>query len=408
MASTDINALKAIAGQSSSYQDFLNRAAASGGINGQEAGALSKAGFGGGTGTITNGIANVLVNGVGDLTGNYGLAGILGYNDKGHIVSGGQGYGPEGLSTLNGIYSQAYSAGRPANDINSGGTQSAWTSADQANYDAAKGQVNYNLGRLPNQLRIAQGNITDAYGNAIRAQDTVLGNANNQFNQGTTQNQQSYRTSQNEINSQAASDRHSLLRYLASIGAGGGSEAEYMVPNAVGKMASQGLSGAANNFAQNNRALTTNIENFRDEDKQKRIDLANEKANQLNQVKASNDSARASLLQQLQALDGQRAASLGSNVSAALDPYVSQINKLNTSIDNLGRLKASYSGPTAAYVAPELAAFAPTQSGLNQQQIVAQANGASTPYLELLLNADKRKDPSVFLPFDARRDQLTI
>lgn len=286
------------------------------------------------------------------------------------------------------------------------GSGASWSSSDQANYQAALDQANFGLDRLPNQLKIAQGNINNGYNNALHQQDVLKGNAQTTYNNGNTENQQNYRTSQNDINQMAAGDRQSLLRYLASMGAGGGSEALYAVPEAVGEVASKGLSGASQNFAGNSKALTTNWQNFQNDDKQKRIDLANEQANQLNQAQAQNDSSRSSLLEQIRSLNGQRAAAMGGNVAASMSPFTSKINSLATKIDNLGKLQANYSGPTAAYAAPSLESFAPAQSGLAEAQVQQNAQSGVTPYLQLLLgNKDKRDNGTVTAVYDPNNQQ---
>ncbi len=288
-----------------------------------------------------------------------------------------------------------------------GGGVSAWTPGDQTNYQIGVDQVNSALGRLPGQFDVARGNINNQYNQANQSAVQALGNAKTQFNDGQTTNQQNYRTGQNDVNQMARGDHQSLLRRLSSMGAGGGSEAQYLIPELVGQQAAKGLAGAASNFAGNEQNLNTVYNSYEQDNKRHQDSLVNQRDQQLNQAQSQSDTNKSSLLQQLMGLNSSRAQSMGSNVRTAVDPYLSQINTLAESVNNLGRFNPKYTGEVAAYKAPSLDSFAPAQSGLNQSQAIQNAQGATTPYLEMLMGLkDKRETaPSIYNP-NERQDNL--
>jgi len=257
-------------------------------------------------------------------------------------------------------------------------------SATQADQNLAAIQLaQAALNRIPNQLAIADQNIGTQYDQSKQSLDTDAANALSSFNTSSTQNQQDYRTGQNTVNSQASQDNQSLLRILAGLGAGGGSEAKYLIPSLVGNVASKGLSAAAQTFGQNAQGLNTAYGNFQNQDKTERANLENWLSSQNNSAQSTADQNKISLLQTI--------AGLQTNLSAA-SPYLSQINDLSSAVDNLAKINPQYAGSLPQYVAPSLSTFVP--QGNQPIAIAQQATQPGTPsYLSLLSGLKDKTSP---------------
>lgn len=85
---TNMSILNNAAAQGGSYRHYLQLLASAGGLEGQEAQALLAAGQGGADGGGRNDLANILTNGIGIWTGDYGHAGFLGYDQYGQVKGG--------------------------------------------------------------------------------------------------------------------------------------------------------------------------------------------------------------------------------------------------------------------------------------------------------------------------------
>lgn len=214
-----------------SYQSYLQNLAAGGGLQGQEAQALLNAGMYNQGGVVKNNVANVITNGIGGLTGNYGLAGFLGYNDRGHIQSGNQYYGAQGLNALHNKYSSQYTPPQTlgaysgaAQYSGSGGGGYAAPSGPSydpnqvALYDQAIKQIHNQQGRLGTQRNIAYGNIDSQFNTNRNELQSAFNRAQGQYNDSTTQNSQAQRTNFNNINDKASTGARGLARlYLLHI-----------------------------------------------------------------------------------------------------------------------------------------------------------------------------------------------
>lgn len=245
--------------------------------------------------------------------------------------------------------------------------------------------ANSALGRIPTQLDIALGNIAGQYSQKRNALTSGLQNATQQFQQGQTQNQQAYRTGQNQVNQNASQDRMSLLRVLAGMGAGGGSEAQYLVPSLVGNVAAKGLGQAGQTFAGNAQGLNTNFNLYKKQNEGEMQNLADWQVQQQNAARSTADQNKISLLQTL--------AGLQANPTAA-QPYIDQINALSGQVDQLQAFNPSFSGNVPSYTPPALSKFTP--AGNQQVQVNARGNaqGGVTPYLNLIQGIKDKLQPS--------------
>jgi hypothetical protein len=278
----------------------------------------------------------------------------------------------------------------PSGGSSSSAPTSSWTPQNQAEYQQATDTAQNALGRLPNQLDIAKANVNDQFSQQYNGLQSGVKDANNQYHTGVTKNQQSHLTDENGINQQASVGLRSLLRILGGMGAGGGSEAKYLAPEAVTQEASAQLGGAGRTYAQNAQDLDTNLNTFMNKEKTQEQQLNDWKTQQLNSAESTSNQSKVNLLNTLAKLAGQRTAAMGGNGVAAEQPYIDQINSLSGEIDNLARFKPTFNGEVPVYTAPSLSSFElPTAP---QAQVAGQAapGGANTPYLDMILG--KKKD----------------
>ncbi len=280
-----------------------------------------------------------------------------------------------------------------ASDTNTNGTGIAGNYASPATlaqYDQAIGIYNNSLGRLSGQLDIAKGNINQQYGTNLNELDSTKNQAQNNYNTSTTQNGQSLRTNKNVIADQASSGLRGLLRTLGAYGASGSSDALYNAPQAVANQATQQRAGAGQTFAQNQQGLDTNWGNFTNQDANSHRKLNDWQSNQLNSVQATSDTTKQDLLTKLAGIASQRASAAGGNATASAQPYLDQAAGLNSTIDNLGRNVASYTGTTPVYQAPTLDSYN-TGAGTAGKIDPTTSGGATSPYLAMLLGQNKDK-----------------
>lgn len=258
---------------------------------------------------------------------------------------------------------------------------------DLSQYDAAINQYNNALSRLPGQLGIAEGNINTQYGQNLNEINSARDQAQNNYNDQTTQNSQSYVTNKNQIKDQASQGLRGLQRMLGAYGAGGSSDALYVAPQAVATQQTTQNAGAGQNFATNARTLDTNWNNFLADDKNSRAKLHDWQSQQLQSAQSQSDTTKQSLLSQLAAVKGQRAAAAGGSYAAGAQPYIDQANALSGQIDALARLNPTYTGTTAVYKAPTLDSYTAGQG--TAATIDPGAQGA-TPYLAALLGQQQK------------------
>lgn len=282
-----------------------------------------------------------------------------------------------------GGYSGGAGGGQPA-------PASQWTPNDEAAYNQAVASANAGLGRLPTQLDIANHNIFDQRAQKFNQLQSGLNQARDNYGTGVTQNQQQHLGNTNQINQQANTSLHSLLRMLGGMGAGGGSEARYVAPQLVGKQAAVQLGGANQTYSQNAQNLDKTWNNYQNDEKTQEQQLNDWELQQVNQAKAQSDQSRQGILQQLANLAAQRAQAMGGSGVAEQQPYINQINQLASEVDQLGRFSPSFSGTTPVYNAPELSSYTLDPAAQAEVQNQAQQAGSSTPYLSLL--AAQRRD----------------
>lgn len=261
-----------------------------------------------------------------------------------------------------------------------------------AQFDQGINTANSALGRLPNQLAIAKGNIDSQFNTNRNELDSTKNQANASYTTSGQQNQQNFRTDKNAIADKSSMGLQGLLRMLGAYGAGGSSDARYVAPQAVATQASQERSGAGQNFAQNQSTLDTNWNNFLTQDQNSRKKLDDWRSQQVNSAEAQSQTAKQDLLSKLADLAGQRAAARGGNYAGAAQPYVDQANSLASVIDNLARLNPTYNGVTPVYNAPSLGDYSLGNNGAPAQAPTNAVEQQASPYLSLLLGNQRDKN----------------
>lgn len=282
--------------------------------------------------------------------------------------------------------------GRNTGSGGSSAPVSTWTPQNQQMYDYSVGEINRQLGRLGNQYNAAVGNIDSTYNQRLGGLQSARGQAKENFDFGTTTNQQNYTTDQNRIQSQASQGLRGLLRQLGAMGAGGGSAYLYSAPEAVGQFAQEQLSGAGQGYAQNARELDKTFTTFsRDADNQEK-QLKDWRTQGRRQAESQRQQARVSLLETLQKLNAERAQAQGGNVAAALEKYTPQISRAEGQIDALARFRPTFDGKTPVYQAPELSRFNIANNPQAQLTPMGAGMGARTPYMNMLLGRDEQEE----------------
>lgn len=241
------------------------------------------------------------------------------------------------------------------------------------------------LGQLPQQLQIAQGNIQGQYGQNLNELNSGQQQAQQQYNQGTTQNSQQYVGNKNQINDQASSGLHSLLRLLGSRGAGGSSDALYSAPGAVATDASQKRAGAGSTFGANQQSLDSNIANYNTGFNQSKQKLSDWLTQNLNSAQQQSDQTQQGILAQIAGIQP---------TTAAAQPFLDQSNALNNEVTNLGKLNPTYTGTTPTYTAPPISSYAVNPTAPVQTAQNAQESTTLSPFMSLLLGNQKDKQPA--------------
>lgn len=252
-------------------------------------------------------------------------------------------------------------------------------------YGLYTGQAQDALSRALQAWNATQSGVNQQYGTQFNELQGGLQNAQTQHDQGVTQSQQDRLTATNQANQQGAASYQSLLSLLGGMGAGGGSEAQYLVPQLVNQEVSQNLSGVGQTYAKNARALDTTLGNFQNEEKTAEQKLNDWKATQLANGQAGYSQTQSNLLGLL--------AGLNSKAAPAAD-LGSQVASIAGGIQNQASLNPTYNGTTPIYTPASLDSY--TAGSANTAQVTPAAGGASaTPYLDLLMGIQKKQQPGL-------------
>lgn len=283
----------------------------------------------------------------------------------------------------------------PAQTGNTGGYSAPAYSAPAIDY-AKIAQLDQQI----NFLKGTQGNLDSKFNSGNQEIDASFQNAINQLLAGRNQTEQTvnttkktladqYVTAKNTIGAQAGQTLSGLQRLLGSRGAGGSSTAKIVLPGAV----------ARNATIQRGEAQGTNAKNLQGVDQQWGQYLLNydrevnsataQKNNQKSALQRQIDDSRATLLQQIAQLAGQRSAAAGGNGVGDSQGY------LNAAQAALARASSFSTSPinynVAAYQAPTLDKFVADNGGAPTVEGQAQGNDYTSPYLAALLGPKKQQ-----------------
>lgn len=315
---------------------------------------------------------------------------------------------PYGYATKNGNFDtnpQQIADPMKGNDPNSvgnvlGASTSAGTAAASPQVDPATiaayqqgiDNVNTHIGQLDNQLNIGNQNIDTGFNSNLNK--LTQAKANNQAQYDTTKQQttQDFVTNKNTIGSNAGSSINSLQRLLGARGAGGSSAAVFNAPQAVLQEAAQQRAGAGQTFGRNNQGLDTNWNSYVQGFNNDVTDLGNQRDNQRHGLRAQIDTTRASLLNSLATLTGQKTAAQGGNAVAASQPFLDQANTLGAQADQLGLQSPVYQVNPTTYQTPSLESYTGGQFAAPQYGGSNALTDSVSPFLSLLLGNNKQKN----------------
>lgn len=269
----------------------------------------------------------------------------------------------------------------PVTDASSGASSGPSVS-DLAAYNLYAGQTNNALAQNDSALSAENTGVNNSYNQQDNTLASQLAAATNTYGQTKTQDQQDKLTNDNAINTQSNAGYQSLLRILGGMGAGGGSEAQYLVPQAVGQQASAQLSGAAQTYAKNEQSNDNTYNNYLDQEKGQQQQLDDWKSSQLANDQAAYNTTKSNLLSILSGINSR---------SAAPSDLATSLNSVVGTIPNIANINPTYTGSTPVYNAPSLSSYeAPTATTASA---AANTPGSSslTPYLALLTGQQQKQ-----------------
>lgn len=271
--------------------------------------------------------------------------------------------------------------GQVLGDSTISGSGASTATVDPA-YALYAGQANDALARALTAYNNAQAATNQQYSTNQNELTSGLNQTTGDYNTGLTSQDQARLTNDNQIYQNANQGYQSIMRILGGLGAGGGSEAQYLVPQLVGQQLNQQLGGADQTAAQNKQSLTTNYNNYLDQEKNQQKQLNDWKAQQLAQTGATYNDTKAKLSNLLAALNSHAdtAANLGS-----------QVNALDATIPTTITAPQTYTGTTPVYTAPNLSTFETQTLPAAQIQSATRGAGSTLPYLALALGQDQQK-----------------
>lgn len=265
----------------------------------------------------------------------------------------------------------------------SGGGGSSVDAATLAQYDQGIQNTRAAIGRLPAQLVSGNQAIDVSYNDALKQLLAARNQAEGTYNTNKQQTAQDYVTGKNTVRSNAGVSLNSLRRILGIRGAGGSSAYGLVAPQAVARDATIQQGDLGQTFGRNNQALDTNWGNYMLDYKNQRSNAASQRVNQRGELQRSINTTKASLLQSLATLLGQKSALQGGNAKAASQPSLNTANRLLNSVSVYRTRPISYT--TKAYATPNLSKYTVNPNAAPQYNGQSQGNDYVSPYLAALL-----------------------
>jgi hypothetical protein len=258
--------------------------------------------------------------------------------------------------------------------------------------DAGINSAQSGIGRLDHQYEVGAGNIG-------REAEAANGKLNSQYqlgernhNLGVTEDLNNYLHNKSQNETGARSWLEGAQRVLGGNGAGAGSAARYGVTGDAQHMADTGNAEAQATNNRNIGKLDLNWRDMQDQIETGRKDVARQKQQGEQDLQGKIAGQRATLLDTIRTLTGQKTIANGGDYKTALaasDPLTAQINALLGHIDDLAA--------TPAINAPQITTAAPTLDGYNFARPTAptapqQDESLSNPVLAALYGDPNRRD----------------
>lgn len=280
-------------------------------------------------------------------------------------------------------HSQGGIVGQNSAINNAGGGWGAAARAAAAQYDQSIGNTQKAIDRLGSQLNSGFSSIDASYQNALNQLLLGKNRAEKQYGDTKLETGKNYVAGKNTIGANAGNTLNSLQRLLGMRGAGGSSAANISAPQAVGRQATLQRNDLSNTYGSNVRGLETNWNNYLTDYGNQVEGSKSQREQQRQGLQSQIDSNRASLLQTLAQLAGQKASALGGNAVGAAQPYLDQANAVLDRTANYVTAPINYA--VKAYEAPSLEKYTVNPNAAPTVQGQSAANDYFSPYLAALL-----------------------
>lgn len=252
-----------------------------------------------------------------------------------------------------------------------------------AEYDQSIRNTQAAIDRLGGQLNSGYSGIDSSWTNAINQLNAGKDIANRNYNENTNSTKLDYVTGKNTIGANAGKTLNSLQRLLGSRGAGGSSTSTIAAPGLVARNATLQRTDLGNTFGQNIKKLDQGWNDYLNNYNNQVSGVNTQRENQRAELARSIENNRASLLQTLAQLAGQKAKAAGGNAAGAAQPYLDQANAVLNSISNYVVKPIDYK--VNPYVAPDLSKYIVNPNAAPTVQGQAPGNDYVSPYLAGLL-----------------------
>ena len=364
---------------SGSYRNYLQSLADSGGLTGQEAGALLQ--VVGDTGGINSDFS----------TNPYTYTGAgSGANTatSGHISATGSdyGYGPEGITRLNDIYFNSYNAPKSTGSTlgtntqnNIGSTQDAAFLTDQAS------QLSSLLGRTDLAQEQALKNNEDQYKTAYDASNADNTLAQQGFEKQTGSNKVNRQQAQTTNNVNANQGFKGLSQIIGRSAGTGSSAYQQLLPSVIGKDLSSKQRGVAQTFGQNQANIDQSKTQYDLGFQGVLRDLMKQKSDTEADIRTKIEGQR----QGIRAQQGDNASKLAiaqgggyAQAKIAQQPYLDAINSSKDTVEGFfDKYRTPYQYNQQVATTPDLAAYTTDRAQLNAR---GQGEDSSNPYSQML------------------------
>jgi len=239
------------------------------------------------------------------------------------------------------------------------------------------------IDRLGSQLNSGYSGIDSSYQNAI---NQLLGGKNQgerNYDENVKTTRTNYIAGKNTVGANAGSTLNSLQRLMGARGAGGSSAYEVAGPQAVSRQATLQRNDLSNTFGANIKGLDQSWGDFMQGYNNQVSGAGHQRDQQKSELQRQIDNNRASLLQSLAQLAGQRDQVAGGNGTGASQPYLDQANSILDRTANYTTSPINYS--VEAYKAPSLSSYTTNPNAAPTYQGQKSNTDYFSPYLAALL-----------------------